>query len=283
LACYITAFVVGLLGNTLVAGIIIRKPRRSIHHMFILNLAISDLTYLAFCVPISTYELYEQIWKRDFFCRFVYPMQTLTYFTSIFTITSMAIHRCYVIVNPYKAKIKHRTAQVWIVMIWMAALVIVIPLAVVATPVGGRCNEVWPSFDHRRAYTAALFLFQFLLPLFLIALAYIWIGAYLIKNKGPQTMIGSRKAVSHQSRKRRENMQIITSLAAIVVLFTLCMLPGQVAWMIMDFGTAEQQDATTILLRLSNILDFFHACVNPIAYGLLTDAFRSDYKQVFAA
>jgi hypothetical protein len=278
----VATFALGMVGNILVVVILGKKNKRSIHEMFILNLAVADLTFLAFSLPISSYELFQSIPKREFYCRFVYLMQTITYFISIYTITSMAVHRCYVIVNPYRPKMTDKSAYVWVAFVWIISLIIVIPIAVVNQSVNGNCEEKWLDPYHSKIYTAALFVLQFLLPLCLIAIAYIWIGIYLVNNKGPQTSIGGiRKTASHQ-RKRKENKQIITTLAAIVLLFTICLLPGQIAWMVRDFGTPKQQNDIDVVFKFSNILDFIHACVNPIIYGLLTDKFRKDYKDILA-
>lgn len=282
LSFYVATFLLGMVGNVLVMVILGKKNKRSIHEMFIFNLAVSDLTFIAFCLPVNGYELFEMIPKIEFFCRFVFLMQTITYFTSIYTITSMAIHRCYVIVNPYKPKMSTKSASVWIAFIWLISLIIVIPIAVVNRSVNDECQENWLDPYHAKVYTAALFVLQFLLPLCIIAIAYIWIGIYLVKNKGPQTSIGGKRRTASHQKKRKENKQIITTLAAIVVLFTICLLPGQIAWMVRDFGTPKEQNDIAVVFKFSDILDFIHACVNPIIYGLLTDKFRKDYKDILA-
>ena len=282
LSFYVATFVLGVLGNVLVVVILGKKNKRSIHEMFIFNLAVSDLTFIVFCLPVNGYELFEALPKMEFYCRVVYLMQTISYFISIYTITSMAIHRCYVIVNPYKPKMSTKSASIWIAFIWLISLIIVIPIAVVNQSVNDECQEKWLDPYHAKVYTAVLFVLQFLIPLCLIAIAYLWIGIYLVTNKGPQTSIGGKRRTASHQKKRKENKQIITTLAAIVLLFTICLLPGQIAWMVRDFGTPKQQNDIAVVFKFSDILDFIHACVNPIIYGLLTDKFRKDYKDVLA-
>ncbi|KAK3733241.1 hypothetical protein QZH41_002005 [Actinostola sp. cb2023] len=281
LVFYMATFVIGMVGNILVIIVLAKKPKRSIHHMFILNLAVSDLTFLIFLIPINTYELYKTVKKPEVYCRFVYLMQTISYFISIYTITSMAIHRCHVIVNPYKRKMSNKSGYIWIALIWFISLVIVIPIAVVNHSVNDVCEEKWFDPYHAKVYTAALFVLQFLLPLSIIAIAYARIGIFLVRQKGPQTSLGSAKQTTTLEKKRKENKQIITTLAAIVIIFTICLFPGQIAWMVRDFGTPSQSDKIQVVFKFADILDFIHACVNPIIYGLLTDKFRKDYKALF--
>lgn len=276
----VTIFVFGMIGNILVMVIVSRKTKRSLHEMFILNLAVSDFSFILLVLPVSTYELFETLKKPWFFCRVVTLLQTITYFISIFTITSMAVHRCYVIVNPYKRKITVKTGYIWLGLIWFTSLIIVIPIAVVTKSTDGYCNEYWHHPIHAKIYTAVLFVLQFLLPLVIIAGAYTIIGIFLVMHKAPQTTVGSKTRDIRLEKKRKENKQIIITLAAIVVLFTICLLPGQIAWMVDYFGTPTQSKRIQIVYKFSSILDFIHACVNPVLYGLLTDKFRKDYKEV---
>lgn len=280
LGIYIAIFVFGMLGNILVVVILSRKRKRSIHEMFILNLAVGDCSFILLVLPISSYQLYLTFKKPEFYCRVVYALQTITYFISIFTITSMAVHRCIVIVNPYKRKISVKTGYIWIALIWFTSLVIVLPISVVTKSTDGTCTEYWFHESHASIYTAVLFVLQFLLPLAIIAVAYTRIGVFLITQKTPQSTLGRSKSAIKLEKKRKENKQIIITLAAIVVLFTICLLPGQIAWMVDYFGKPKEKEKVQVIYTFSTILDFIHACVNPIIYGLLTDKFRKDYKEI---
>ena len=71
-------------------------------------------------------------------------------------------------------------------------------------------------------------------------------------------------------------MQVIKTMALIVILFTICLLPGQIGYLLWEFGDEEDQAAMDIIFKFANILDCLHACVNPIVYGLLTEQFRRE-------
>lgn len=279
-AFYAVAFVLGLLGNFLVIIIVAaRRERRTANDIFILNLAISDLMYLFVCLPTNVYMMFADI-QYDLYCRFIWPLMTVIVNLSIFTLTSMAVFRCHVILNPFKPEMRHRYVFLWILGIWLLGLILVIPLmlvtkATLAEPQG--CKEVWPSLKYRQAYTASLFVLQFLLPLTIIAVAYMRIGLDLVRQARHQVP----DHMANQER-RKENMQVIKTLATIVILFAICMLPAQLAWLLYDFPLENHEKMVKFLFSFSPLLLYFHSCLNPIAYGTLTKHFRHGYIQFFS-
>lgn len=282
LGFYIASVIVGFIGNTLVIAVISGKTnKRSVYDLFILNLGIADLSFIVFFMPLYIYEHLSSIYKTLFYCRLVQPLLTIFYFLSIFTIGSMAIHRCRLITNPYKRKMRKRGAYLWIAAIWISSFIIVLPLSIVAKAEDGYCVENWPSMDHRKAYTLALFLLQFLLPLLTIAAAYLRIGVYLWRSAAPQSSLSAAKKNRAQKR-RKENIQVIKTLALIVILFAICLLPGQIAWLMLDFGDKQDEHIVDVIFIFSDILDCLHACVNPVVYGLLTEQFRREYIRYFS-
>ena len=60
------------------------------------------------------------------------------------------------------------------------------------------------------------------MPLLIIGVAYARIGIYLRRSANPQSSVPALK-------RRKENIQVIKTLAMIVILFVICLLPGQIA------------------------------------------------------
>ena len=184
----------------------------------------------------------------------------------------MAVHRCRLITNPYRPKMRMRNAYIWIAAIWFSSLIIVLPLSVVSEANNGICDENWPSINHRKAYTIALCILQFVIPLLIIGVAYARIGIYLRGSAVPQSSLPAVK-------RRKENIQVIKTLAMIVVLFVICVLPGQIAWLLLDFGGQKEFEIAKVIFKFADILDILHACVNPIVYGLSNKHFRRECIQ----
>ena len=159
LGFYIASLILGFGGNSLVITVMSRKKqKRSIPRLFILNLAISDLSFIMIATLVTIYTYIGKIYQNSYYCRLLTPLLTIFYFVSIFTIFSMAVHRCRLITNPYRPKMRKRNAYIWIAAIWFSSLIIVLPLSVVSETNNGICYENWPSINHRKAYTIALFI-----------------------------------------------------------------------------------------------------------------------------
>lgn len=278
---YTATFIVGLLGNGLVLIIVVffRRNRRTVNDFFIVNLAIADLLYLFSCLPTTMYMMFADI-NYDVYCRLIWPLQTTTVCVSIFTLTSMAVHRRSVILNPFKPELKNRYVFAWIVAVWLLALVMVIPLMLVIKPelAGPKqgCHEEWKSAAHRRAYTAGLCVGQYILPLTIIAIEYVRIILDLVHPGHKDT----RRSAASQER-RKENLQVIKTLATIVIVFAVCMLPVQLAWMLYDFGGQKGKEIALTIFRFAPTLVYFHSCLNPIVYGTVTKHFRKDVIKIF--
>ncbi|EDO37219.1 predicted protein, partial [Nematostella vectensis] len=252
---------------------------RTVNDMFIMNLAVTDLT-LIFFIPLNIYDLLRTLPATVFTCHFVKPLMTVSFLVSIFTLTSMAVYRCRVILNPFRPEMKDFWAFILVGLIWLSSFIVMVPMMVVTKPFKSGCKEKWPSFTHRKAYTAALFVIQYLLPLMLIAVAYIRIGLDLNKAYFPTSFSFRTKHSEKQANlkaRTKENKQVVKTLATIVIMFALCMLPGQVAWMLLDFGSEKQKQTAVVCIKFGVITSVFHSCMNPLIYGTLTRQFRRGY------
>ena len=274
LAVFSLTFVLGIVGNTLLLLVIRKKRKRSTNDFFIINLALADLTFLLFSLPINILVLGKMNFPESF-CRFTWPMMTISNNVSIFTMCSMAIYRCRVIVHPLRPKIKQRSVLFWIAALWVTSLLAIVPLMMVAkSSPGGWCYEDWPSKKQRQAYTASLVVIQYIAPLLLIALAYIRIAFDL---KFPHLFVRTQsKYVSRSVTRQQEDIRVIKTLATVVILFAIFMLPGQVAWMLMDFGDARHKKIAETLFKFYDLSAYFHCCLDPIVYGALMKHFRQE-------
>ena len=274
LGLYVLTFLLAVSGNCLVLLILWKKKRKSVNDTLIFNLSMSDLTLMLLSLPVNVFFLGGMEFPMVF-CKFLSPLMTATFNVSIFTLTFMAVYRWRVIVNSLRPEMRHRFVIIWITVIWIAGFALLLPLIIVAeTEETGGCKETWKP-DQSRVYTAVLFALQYVLPLTTIAGAYIMIGIELRKAK-------KRRDSDAQDRfalevRRKEDLQIIKMMGLIVVLFALCMLPVQIAWLISDFGAERHKKVGHVLFRVADIAAYLHACVNPIVYGTITRYFRREY------
>ncbi|XP_022782130.1 neuropeptide FF receptor 2-like [Stylophora pistillata] len=281
LVLYFTTFFIGLTGNILVVVIIVtRKTSKRLNDIFVLNLSVSDLCLILFCLPPLIYVQLVGSVTSPFYCKFVWPMVTVSFSASILTITSMACYRCKVLLHPFELPPSGKQVLLWISSIWLLSFVISIPLIITSKFLenlqGSTCYEDWPSINFKRGYTVALFIFQYLLPLLTIAVAYIRIGIDLTRTKVRRASITKKGDVSDQGT-REENVKIIKILATIVVLFTICMLPVHIAWMLLDFGGNREKAIAEIIFKFSDVLAILQSCLNAVIYGALTKHLRHGF------
>ena len=87
--------ILGIFGNLLVIWtILLNKNMRTTNNLFILNLAISDLTLCFFSIPFNVYKTLRHSWIfGDFLCRLAPFFQASNVFVSSMNITAIALDR----------------------------------------------------------------------------------------------------------------------------------------------------------------------------------------------
>ncbi|RMX54663.1 hypothetical protein pdam_00009319 [Pocillopora damicornis] len=274
-AVIITVFIIGLVGNIFVLIIVNeRNVRKTIHGTFVISLAIADLVLLCSDSPVSILQHFS-LTSETYNCRVHLTVVTTGYNAGLFTITSMAIYRCHAVTNPWRPKLKRRGAVIWVSFVWLAAFIFVIPLIVVSKITkDGKCIEDWPSLAHRQAYTVLLLTAQYILPLLITAICYIRIWLFM-RNRPVfprnSNLFTNRRIPGEENT--RESMIILKTVAVIVFLFLVLLLPNQVAWMLLDFRNVSYEE----LWFVADILTRLHSCLNPVVYGVMNKQYRRSY------
>ena len=274
LVSVITVFVLGLVGNIFVLIIVHAKnARKTVHRMFVTCLAVADLVLLCFDTPVSILGKFN-VASLIFNCRIHHIVVTTGYNAGLFTITSMAMHRCHIVTHPGRPKLKRKGAIIWVSLIWLAAFILVIPLIVVNKLTENGCGEAWPTFGHRQAYTASMMTIQYIMPLLVTAICYIRIWLFLKSRPFFPNNSGLTTArETPREETTREGMVILKTVAVIVLSFLVLLLPTQVAWMLLDFKNISFDK----LWFASDILTRLHSCLNPVVYGVMNKEYRRSY------
>lgn len=274
---YVLTLVLGFTGNLIVLIVIARKKIRMWrpHEIFILNLAISDLMLITIFLPFQIYIFLVEFHPSVFYCKFIACLITVALGVSIFTLTVMAIHRCYVITNPFKhGTVSQQSVMVWLVLVWILSIGLVVPRILVSTAYSNRCIQQWPDQNLKKLYTVSLIIARFVIPLFINSFAYFRIAKDLARSSAPRFDCDENGHIKTRIASR-ENVEVTKTLAVIVILFVLCMLPFRLSTIVMLFGNEDQVLLARKIRRYTSILTVIHSCMNPIAYGTLTKNFRS--------
>ncbi|CAH3137543.1 unnamed protein product, partial [Pocillopora meandrina] len=246
-AVIITVFIIGLVGNIFVLIIVNeRNARKTIHGTFVTSLAIADLVLLCSDSSVSILQHFS-LTSETYNCRVHLTVVTTGYNAGLFTITSMAIYRCHVVTNPWRPKLKRRD---------------------------GKCKEDWPSLAHRQAYTVSLLTAQYILPLLITVICYIRIWLFM-RNRSVfprnSNLFTNRRIPGEENT--RESVIILKTVAVIVFLFLVLLLPNQVAWMLLDFRNVSYEE----LWFVADIFTRLHSCLNPVVYGVMNKQYRHSY------
>lgn len=272
LVCYSIIVVLGTLGNSLICLTVLRQTKRKPCEYFILNLAITDLAASLFSVPLDIIEKLAGYFPfGPFFCKVIYPFQTIIMAVSIATLIAMSLERHRAIIHPLKPRIHTKMTLFLIVLFWVFSGLLVSPYIVVLKYDGSNCSGEWPGEDYIKAYTLFLFIVFYVVPLVIISITYVQVGRKLyegtkrlftesIQNKTGRTIMIART---------RRNNHIVKIFLTAVIVFAVCMLPNHIIWLWYDYGDGSNSSLFSQILPFGNILVYANSCINPFIFGTL--------------
>nr|XP_003221883.1 PREDICTED: neuropeptide FF receptor 2 isoform X2 [Anolis carolinensis]XP_008110385.1 PREDICTED: neuropeptide FF receptor 2 isoform X2 [Anolis carolinensis]XP_008110386.1 PREDICTED: neuropeptide FF receptor 2 isoform X2 [Anolis carolinensis]XP_016849630.1 PREDICTED: neuropeptide FF receptor 2 isoform X2 [Anolis carolinensis] len=296
---YLFIFVLCMMGNGVVCFIVLRsKHMRTVTNLFILNLAVSDLLVGIFCMPTTLLDNIISGWPfGNIACKMNGMVQGISVSASVFTLVAIAVDRFRSIVYPFKQKLTIWTAIFIIVVIWVLAIAIMCPSAVmlkveeekhfrVVLGEGNKtspiywCREDWPNQDMRKIYTTVLFANIYLAPLSLIVIMYARIGITLFSTSPPAC--GKQGHERHSVQKKK--LKVIKMLIIVALLFILSWLPLWTLAMLSDYADLSENQLKIINIYVypfAHWLAFFNSSINPVIYGFFNENFRRGFQAAF--
>ncbi|XP_009991074.1 PREDICTED: neuropeptide FF receptor 2-like, partial [Tauraco erythrolophus] len=129
---YLLIFLLCMVGNGAVCFIVLRsKHMRTVTNLFILNLAVSDLLVGIFCMPTTLLDNIIAGWPfGSLVCKMSGMVQGISVSASVFTLVAIAVDRFRRVVCPFKQKLTVSTAVAVVAVIWILAVAITCPSAV---------------------------------------------------------------------------------------------------------------------------------------------------------
>lgn len=162
-------------GNTILMLVLIKNFRTAsrgyVYLMF--NLAVADLLLVFSSIPFSLAEkLQEPVFPfGKLLCKLLWPFQTTTMMTSIFTVATLSCQRYLMIVKPSKTCQRGNT----VIILSTLAILWILPIITAAVPLAffleldeeEVCIETW-SNRFKQYFTIYLTCIQYVLPLAVI-------------------------------------------------------------------------------------------------------------------
>ncbi|KAH8258518.1 hypothetical protein KR038_010130 [Drosophila bunnanda] len=274
----------GLLGNGLVILVVVANQQmRSTTNLLIINLAVSDILFVIFCVPFTATDYVLPEWPfGNAWCKFVQYMIVVTCHCSVYTLVLMSFDRFLAVVHPVTSMSlrTERNATLAIMCAWITIVTTAIPVALSHSvriyqyhgSAGTACvfsteEEVWSLVG----FQISFFLSSYVAPLTLICFLYIGMLARLWKSAP-----GCKPSAESRKGKRR-----VTRMVVVVVLaFAICWLPIHVILVLKALDLYGASHLSVIIQIISHVVAYTNSCINPILYAFLSDNFRKAFRKV---
>ena len=283
-----------LIGNLLVVFLFICRRRllRNPHNRCILSLAITD-TLTSFSVLLAprlvfgekVYDLRAHSYlTREVYCRILWNnlLPFALGVASVYTSVVLSFERWLAVRRSffYKSRFKIRHMNVLIMASWILGFTAEFPVAILSEGVYDNISTCRHIAAHNKPLTislsTALFLFQTVIPLALITLAYI------------DVFRGIRTSLRFAVAARAENISCIKRLrkvtrVAVTTTFVLavCWLPCSVAFYHSLLVYEPLTDPADPLVIFISLLAFSNSCINPYIYVFSNPELRNALMDVF--
>lgn len=308
-----------LIGNSMVVLIVCRTKRmRMPSNLLILNLAICDLITPITSIPFDlALEENDYVWPFGrVLCKTLWPLATLSATAASLTLALISLDRYRVIMHPFKQRLSSKQVKIFIAFTHLLGFLFVLPyvyyldLSTETNP----CEEKWPVFSYRQAYTLFLFIVQYGIPLGFMTVMYsiTLLNLRASTNKfenlvrdnrhqkislqvDPDNMNGSRLDLTRDCRKasretlghrhdqigRDQNIRATKMFVTVVIVFATCRLPNEIFWLWSDFGEGHASENSNIAGIICRMFTYTNSIFNPVIYWTFSKAFKKGFKEIF--
>ncbi|XP_007247869.3 urotensin-2 receptor [Astyanax mexicanus] len=265
-------FVVGVFGNVYTLAVMNISVRvTGTMYVYIVNLALADLLYLA-TVPFVVCTYFAKDWYfGDVGCRILFSLDFLTMHASIFILTVMSTERYLAVVNPLDTLARARRcrrAVAWAV--WLASFVLALPTMImidlrrhVQDGIEKRmCHPTWQLTAYK-VYLTVLFNTCILAPGCIIGYLYLKLArTYWLS----QTTVFSSKEMNKCPKQK-----VLYMIFGIVLTYWACFLPFWLWQLLSIYYPGKLSRNTMVYVNfVVTCLAYSNSCINPFLYTLLT-------------
>ncbi|KAL4640872.1 substance-K receptor [Arapaima gigas] len=282
---YALIVVVSVIGNVTVIWIILAHRRmRTVTNYFIVNLAFSDVSMASFNTVFNfVYALHNDWYFGLGFCRFQNFFPITAIFSSIYSMTAIAVDRYMAIIHPLKPRLSATTTKIVIAVIWAVAFSLAFPQCFYSKTMFFSSRTVclvdWPDDyggKHQLTYQIAVIILIYLLPLLVMLVTYSLVGLTLWGSEIPG------EASDHYQNQIRAKRKVVKMMIVVVLTFAFCWLPFHIYFLLGSFNKdiyrrkyIQQVYLAIFWLAMSSTM------YNPIIYCCLNQRFRSGFRRAF--
>lgn len=273
---YWLVFIVGTLGNSLVILVYWYCTRvKTMTDMFLLNLAIADLLFLA-TLPFWAIAATGQWTFQTFLCKVVNSMYKMNFYSCVLLIMCISVDRYIAIVQAMKAQIWRQKrllySKIVCITIWVMAAVLCIPEILYSQTSRESgidiCTMVYPKDKNAKLKSVVLILkvtLGFLLPFMVMAFCYTIII---------HTLVQAKKSSKHKALK--VTITVLTVFITSQFPYNCILVVQAVDAYAMFISNCDISTNIDILFQVTQTIAFLHSCLNPVLYVFVGERFRRD-------
>ncbi|XP_066539977.1 C-C chemokine receptor type 5-like [Hoplias malabaricus] len=267
---YSMVFIVGFIGNGLVACVLIKYRQKSnMADMCLLNLAMADLLFLISLPFWAHYAALNQWTFGNFTCKAVTAFYMLGFYSSIFFMILMTVDRYVVIVHSHISLISRRhSANVALAcFMWILSLISSLPNMIFSqlnnATNESTCKPEYPKQTYWKKFGYIQLNFGLILPLLIMVFCYSQIIYTLYHMK---------------SQKKHKSIRLVLVL---VIVFFVFWTPYNVVTFLFflhqsgHLQSCEWQQNLNLSMQWVETIAFSHCCLNPIIYAFVGQKFRT--------
>ena len=289
LVVYLTGFFFGVIGNSLVIGIIgyYKNIRiKSVANYYIWNLSLADLLF-TLTLPFFCFATFAENWPfREVTCKISYALHETNRFSSVFLLVALSWDRYIASFYNLSHLRTIKLGTVICIVIWVICATLSVPYWLYAQTTirinQTICAFIWPienSLEYKTFWTCFQLGLGLLFPLLMITLAYVLLSGRLKKITGRTSM---------SSGVKKPSQKMTRTVAVVVTMFIVCQTPyyAMEIWSLLQQQKAEdykhrgqcrytpsriEVESGIYLNSIAQMLVFISSSINPILYGLMND------------
>ncbi|CAH2075630.1 unnamed protein product, partial [Iphiclides podalirius] len=302
IALYVPIILLSLVANTLLIVVAVKcNYTKNVTNIFLVNLSAADLLVTGICMPIQLSKAITLVWfYGETVCKIVNYIQGVAVAASVFTLTAMSVDRWLSIApEPRLRPPGRRQALMLLTLLWFAAMLMFIPLLIVATvrkeavPIIAKtfknisietkdvhfCTEDWPGPEARKKFGTFSFTLVYAIPGSITILSYAFMGRTLCSVRPPFDIDEGNVSMQQGLRLMKERKRVAWILLLLAVLFALCWLPYNIMQLLLDINAVNAKDLS-IYLPYALFIGHANSAINPIVYCLMTRNFQRSARKL---
>ena len=279
--------ILAICGNIFVCWAVYRRRKNlSIPYLYVLALAISDLTVAITCFPFCVQAFLEDSWVLGHaMCQF---NGFVIYFwagISVPTLALTAANRYFRVVKThiYRNYFTIKSSLIMILAVWVLTLfdgflsTFVGPVIYRYNPRYIFCIGTFASKAHEKAIGLSLHLIHVFIPLLITVFCYSNVF-FSIRRHHANVMPTLQVGHGQQLAVNAWEMRVTRLLFFVVAGFVLCWIPVIIIGLLAHLSTAKLPD---FAYELYTFFAFASAVINPLIYGVVNREFRREFLKIF--